>query len=95
MQNGVKWLLTTFGNKKAPVVAQSWGNVFDMNNPHVINVLKDLSIYCNFNKSSFHINPNQCAFNEGARDVFLHIMEMSNINPQKLVEIFQNNISGD
>ena len=89
MQNGIKWLISLFGIRRAPVVARSWAEVFDVNNPSSQDVLKDLAIYCNFVKSSFNQNPQQMAFNEGARDVFLHILEMAKIEHKQVVEICQ------
>ncbi len=48
-------------------------------------ILRDLACYCHFNQTSFMPNaPEYTAFNEGARDVFLHILEMMNKEPQNL-----------
>ncbi|MGV3278557.1 hypothetical protein ACFX5K_02800 [Rickettsiales bacterium LUAb2] len=85
MQNGVKWLTNLWGEQKAKEVYKAWGIVFDLEKTEVKEVLKDLAVYCNINKSSFVVNDAyQTAFNEGARDVFLHIIEMVNLDLQQL-----------
>ncbi len=81
MRNGLKWLFAVFGQSKAKEATEAWNSVFDMEDYKVRMVLKDLASYCNFTSSSFIANDaNQTAFNEGARDVFLHILEMSNLD---------------
>ncbi len=48
-------------------------------------ILQDLANYCHFNQTSFIPSMAEyTAFNEGARDVFLHILEMMDIKPQEL-----------
>ncbi len=81
MKNGLKWLFAVFGQSKSVEATKAWNIVFDMEDEKARLVLKDLSRYCNFTISSFVANdPHQTAFNEGARDVFLHILEMSNLD---------------
>ncbi len=54
-------------------------------------ILKDLAHYCHFNQTSFMPNmPEYTAFNEGARDVFLHILEMMNVKPQSLIGDYEH-----
>lgn len=49
-------------------------------------ILRDLACYCHFNQTSFRPEAAEyTAFNEGARDVFLHILEMMNMDPQNLL----------
>ncbi len=49
-------------------------------------ILKDLALYCKFNETSFTPeDPYATAFNEGARDAFLHILEMLHMDPQSLI----------
>ncbi len=49
-------------------------------------ILKDLALYCKFNETSFiPEDPCATAFNEGARDAFLHILEMLHLDPQSLI----------
>ncbi len=49
-------------------------------------ILRDLACYCHFNQTSFIPGATEyTAFNEGARDVFLHILEMVNTDPQNLL----------
>lgn len=81
MKNGLKWLFAVFGQAKAKEATEAWNTVFDMEDARARMILKDLASYCNFTSSSFVANDaHQTAFNEGARDVFLHILEMSNLD---------------
>jgi hypothetical protein len=87
ISNGIKWLIGVFGSKKARFVALSYAKNFDVNSAESKAILKDLATYCNFEKSSFDTNPYTMAFNEGARDVLLHILEMSKIKQEELISI--------
>lgn len=88
MSTGINWLLNTFGSKKAVNVNNAFADVFNINNQNVQLVLQDLSIYCNFNGSSFNKDSAYItAFNEGARDVLLHILELSSIKPTSLLAL--------
>ncbi len=50
-------------------------------------ILRDLACYCHFNQTSFIPGATEyTAFNEGARDVFLHILEMMNMKPQGMMD---------
>ncbi len=99
MKNAIKWLFNTFGtqNKKAIEVANAYKEVFDFNNPSVKLILDDLKEYCNFKSTSFNAqNSNITIFNEGARDVLLHILELSQIDVIELLNIYeQHSINRD
>ncbi len=54
-------------------------------------ILKDLAAYCRFNETSFTAgDPYSTAFNEGARDAYLHILEMLHMDPQTLLQPYQS-----
>lgn len=88
MRNGIKWLVNLWGSNQAKEAYKAWQMVFDCTKPEVAKVLRDLAIYCNVYNSSFNsTNSEQTAFNEGARDVFLHIMEMLGLDYNELCTI--------
>lgn len=90
LTNGIKWLVAVFGRKKAKLVALAYAKNFDVHSMEGRAILKDLATYCNFEKSSFDANPYTMAFNEGARDVLLHILEMSKIKQEELISICED-----
>lgn len=86
IRNGTKWLNNLWGQDKAKEVQKAWKFVFNKDKEEVKTILKDLAIYCNVYKSSFaRDSKEQTAFNEGARDVFLHIMEMISLDFEELI----------
>jgi hypothetical protein len=88
MKNGLTWLFLLFGKQKAEDASKAWKSVFNSEDQAVIFVLKDLANYCNFNKSSFvPKDKEQTFFNEGARDVYLHILEMANLDVNEVIEL--------
>ncbi len=91
MRNGVFWIKSLFKNKSKDANL-AWRAVLgDQSNKDINYVLHDLSVYCNVRKTSFVPKDEyQTAFNEGARDVFLHIIEMANLDLEKVV--FENNL---
>lgn len=90
MNSGFQWLLNTFKGNKSVQVQQAFADVFNVNNTNAQLVLQDLCLYCNFNSSSFVKNdPTATAFNEGARDVLLHILQLSNISTASLLKVQQ------
>ncbi len=92
MRNGLRWLLSVFGEKKAQKVIYAWKEIFDTTDERIILILNELAIYCNVTSSSFKSgDSHQTAFNEGARDVFLHILEMSEIKIEDILKIIKHN----
>lgn len=86
MKNGLAWIHNLWGKEKATLACNSWKQVFNTDTEEVRDVLVDLATYCNMYNSSFDPNNKEMTvFNEGARDVFLHIMEMLSL---KLEDIY-------
>ncbi len=85
------WIISVFGKKDAKLALQCWQKTFNKHSLASKYVLKDLATYCNVYQTS-HVqeDPTQTAFNEGARDVFLHILEMSNLSLDELLQGEQN-----
>ncbi|WP_374656130.1 hypothetical protein [Dongia sp.] len=82
MKAGIAWLLRLHGRSRALRVAAAYREMLSVENALGRLILSDLAHYCRAGQSSFVAgDPHQTAFNEGARDVFLHIAEMSGIVP--------------
>lgn len=91
MKNGIHWLFSLHGKKNSLEAAQAWKNIFDLNSKDVQIILKDLFSYCHMNKSSFVAKDNnQTFFNEGARDVLLHIFEMAQLDIKEVMNVINN-----
>lgn len=96
MKNGIKWIFSIFkkeNNQENLLNAfknifanpKNYQNQFDANL-----ILFDLANYCNVLNTSFvGKDPLEMAFNEGARDVFLHILEMAKIDILEFLEIIE------
>lgn len=57
-------------------------------------VLKDLMLHCNFASSVISDNPHITYFNEGKRDVVLHILSVLRITPSQIKDfIVEDNSS--
>lgn len=91
MSNAFYWLLNSFKKSEYKLAtADAWKNIFDLNDPNIQLIIRDLAIYCNFHHTSFvKDNPYQTSFNEGARDVFLHLLEMANIDVDAVVKLIK------
>ena len=82
MKAGVKWLIGLFGVERAPEVARAYRQALGKESPEARLVLADLAQYCRVGATSFVPNdPHQTAFNEGARDVYLHVCDRAGWPP--------------
>lgn len=82
MKAGLRWLLRLHGAKRARVVADAYRQQLGAESQSGRAILADLAHYCRIGQSSFIAgDPHQTAFNEGARDVFLHVAEMCGLKP--------------
>lgn len=81
MKSGVEWLMRAWTLGRAKPVAGAYAALFGPDaDPRGRKVLEDLMHYCNVGHSSFVPgDAHQTAFNEGARDVYLHILEMAGL----------------
>lgn len=88
MNAGLQWLRNAFGTR-GPSVATAYRNLFGNRAGDARLVLDDLARYCRAGTTSFVANdPHQTAFNEGARDVFLHIVELAGLDPAAVTDFF-------
>jgi hypothetical protein len=88
MSAGLVWLKNAFGVRGASVAA-AYRNLFGDTAGDGARVLADLARYCRVGTTSFVANdPHQTAFNEGARDVFLHVVEVAGLDPAGVGDFF-------
>lgn len=86
-KSGAAWLQRVFGRGKSMAVAEAYQHCLDPNQARGQMILADLAVYCQVRHSSFTASdPYQTAFNEGARDVFLHIMEMLGLTADDFIQ---------
>lgn len=86
MKPGALWLARAFGAREARAVAAAYREKLGMRDEAARRVLADLARYCRVGQTSFVAgDPHQTAFNEGSRDVYLHIAEMIGLEPGELV----------
>ena len=89
MKRAIEWLFNAHGREAKPVAA-AYRALFDT--PEGQRVMRDLAAYCRVGTSSFTAgDPHQTAFNEGARDVFLHVAEMAGIRPEDFPQLTTTN----
>lgn len=93
MKRAVEWLFNAHGRQAKPVAA-AYRDL--LATPAGKLILRDLAAYCRVGASSFAAgDPHQTAFNEGARDVFLHVAEMAGIRPDDFPQLTTSNNQGD
>lgn len=90
MKAGISWLLRLHGARRARRVAAAYRQCLSGDDVLARMVLSDLAHYCRAGQSSFVAgDPHQTAFNEGARDVFLHVAEMCGLGPDDFAGLIQ------
>jgi hypothetical protein len=90
MKAGIAWLLRLHGRARARRVAEAYRQALSADSSLGRLVLSDLAHYCRAGQSSFVAgDPHQTAFNEGARDVFLHIAEMCGVTPMDFTALVE------
>lgn len=88
MKRAIEWLFNAHGRHAKPVAA-AYREL--LATPEGKLVLRDLAAYCRVGASSFAAgDPHQTAFNEGARDVFLHVAEMAGLRPDDFQQLTVN-----
>lgn len=89
MKRAIEWLFNAHGRRAKPVAA-AYATLLATAEGKLM--LRDLASYCRVGASSFAAgDPHQTAFNEGARDVFLHIAEMAGIVPEDFPQLTTTN----
>ena len=96
MKNGMKWVFSLFKRKdNQEHLLNAFKNIFGKNKSSETSndgklILFDLANYCNVLNTSFvGKDPLEMEFNEGARDVFLHILEMVEMDMVEFLEIIE------
>lgn len=90
MKAGITWLLRLHGRARAQRVAEAYRRQLSVEDGLGRLVLSDLAHYCRAGQSSFVPgDPHQTAFNEGARDAFLHVAEMCGVTPHDFAGLLQ------
>ena len=91
---GAGWLLSLNGAREARRVAAAYrehlgAGPLGVGGEAARRILVDLARYCRVGQSSFVAgDPHQTAFNEGARDVFLHITELCGLKSEDFPAYF-------
>ncbi len=78
------WFAQVFPGAQARAVADAYARVFgpEQASPAARLILEDLARYCGLRVSGFVAGaPDQTAFNEGQRDVLLHLLSAAGADP--------------
>lgn len=90
MKAGIQWLLRLNGGQRARRIAQAYRDLLSPDGKAARLILADLAAYCRVGQTSFVPgDPHQTAFNEGARDAFLHIAELVGLRPADFPAMIQ------
>jgi hypothetical protein len=93
MKPGIEWLGRLFGWPRAGRVAHAYRSRLDPDDQEARLILADLAHYCRAGHTSFVAgDPHQTAFNEGARDVFLHVVELSGLTPTDIPQLIEESL---
>ena len=105
MSAAVRWLRNAFPALHAAQVARAYRRVFgrgeqqlgtrasklDSENRDARLILDDLALYCSLRRTGFVPGaPDQTAFNEGQRDVLLHLLSMAEVPADALLQPTQS-----
>lgn len=89
MSAAVQWLMNAFPGLHAAQVARAYRRVFgrdDLSRDGRL-ILDDLALYCGLRRTGFVPGaPDQTAFNEGQRDVLLHLLSLAEMPPDALLQ---------
>lgn len=89
MSAAVEWLTRAFGGQRS-AVAMAYRNLLGRDNPSGRLIVADMARYCNVGVTSFVPgDPHQTAFREGARDAFLHLVQMAGLRPDDFPELMK------
>lgn len=71
--------------------AEKWVRVFRITfrSMHGQQALMDLSDYCYATASTYDPDPIRSAMNVGRREVWLHIMELTQLTPEELLAVYE------
>lgn len=90
MKAALQWLASAFGIPQRAKVGLAYQNLLGPDNAQGRLIMADLARYCRVGQTSFVAgDPYQTAFNEGARDVFLHIAECAGLDPTDFPELME------
>lgn len=96
MRAGLVWLRNAFGARRGSAVANAYRGLFGAGSDDGNRVLADLARYCRAGCTSFVAgDPHQTAFNEGARDAFLHVVELAGLTPAEIAQLFADPSTSD
>lgn len=81
-----------FELKRAALQARqvAYAEVFEIDKPGHVLVLKDLARFCRAHSSTFHLDARAHALQEGRREVWLRIMEHLNLDDKTLWKLYNN-----